>query len=70
MAGILTVAAKEVVVGDEVFNRLAFHPSAQWVRVTAVLPSGTGSVIIRTFSWDTWKHPEEAIGVRRFPVPC
>lgn len=72
-----TIEAGAVRVGDRIFDRGAFHPSAAWVRVTKV---GRGSVtwttqgghkvrgkaaIITTTNWSTVKHPREGIAVRR-----
>jgi|HubBroStandDraft_4_1064222.scaffolds.fasta_scaffold00070_74 hypothetical protein len=32
----LTVAAREVRVGDCIYNSHAYHPSARWIRVTSI----------------------------------
>lgn len=74
---VLTLAAREVKVGDELF-----HPgtASPWHRVLAVsevtrnqveredrvtvIRKSRSSVIV-TVSWTTYKHPEEGVTVRR-----
>lgn len=59
-----TIKASEVKPGDRIYNKYAFHPSAQWVRVTAVITEKK-KVIIKTNVFDVWKHPLEGIAVQR-----
>ena len=62
----ITIAAKDVVVGDEIYNSLASHPSWQWVRVGRVRRNDDGDrIILTTFAWETWKHPAGGVFVRR-----
>ncbi len=64
-----TVAAKDVQVGDKIFNNLTAHPLFQWLTVTAVRLVLDGTrVVISTASWDAWKHPEESVSVRRVDI--
>jgi flavodoxin len=64
----MIVAAKNVIAGDRVWNGGKI-PAFQWVRVKEVVEhtaaSGKVYTIIKTVSWDTWKHPEEGVAVQR-----
>lgn len=63
---IKTVAARNVVVGDELYNSQAPHPAFRWVRVSGIRQNADGDcLILETFAWETWKHPDEAVSVRR-----
>lgn len=64
MREVLTIAGGEVRVGDELYNRHAYHVTAAWVRVTAVEARGD-DVWISTTVWDTTVHRRQGIAVRR-----
>jgi hypothetical protein len=64
MAYAITIAAKDVKVGDHLWNSLAKHPAYQWVRVSSVEQKENNRVAIYTSSWYTVKHREEGIAVR------
>jgi len=61
----ITVAAQDVQVGDELHNPHGKGPFS-WVRVLEVSTEGN-TTIIKTNAWDTWKHPKEGVVVRRTP---
>lgn len=63
---ILTVAARDVQPGDEVYYAAkGSNPDFHWHRVKAVRTHADGTVIIETVSFDTWKHPSEGVAIRR-----
>lgn len=64
MDTMLTVAARDVRPGDQIYNSGAYHPSAAWVLVKEVIVVGD-SIKISTHVFDTWKHPREGVAIRR-----
>jgi hypothetical protein len=58
------IAAKDVKVGDHLWNSLARHPAYQWVRVSSVEQKENNRVALHTSGWYTVKHREEGIEVR------
>ena len=77
----LTIKARDVQVGDELYNSLATHPAFRWTRVKNVqrcmvpceLDDGRTvdlpGVWIDTFAWSTMEILNAAIAVRR-TEPC
>lgn len=64
-----TIAARQVVVGDEIYNKSATRPEFKWTRVIKTRYSDDQkSVILTTMAWETWKHPEEGVAVRCMPT--
>lgn len=63
------VEARQIEPGDQIYNRGASDLEAfRWLTVTEVFPSQCGEyLVLRTASWDTWKHPGEAV-TRKFPT--
>jgi hypothetical protein len=59
-----TIQANEVKPGDHIYNKYAFHPSAQWVRVDEVIIKKE-KMVIKTNVFDVWKYPTEGIAVQR-----
>lgn len=62
----MVIAAKQVQKGDYLWNSSATHPAYQWVRVTKVEVRQDKQIHIATTVWETIKHPEVGIAVRRF----
>ena len=61
-----TIAAGEVVPGDLIYNKGAYCPGHAWIRVISVEKSEeSGSVILETTDWTTYKHPREGVAVKR-----
>jgi hypothetical protein len=62
----LTIRAKEVRVGDRIYNKHGYDRACglTWVRVTEVLRVDP-HVVLRTPIYDDWRHPDEAIAVQR-----
>jgi hypothetical protein len=61
-----TIEAKDVMVGDYLYNSHATHPVFSAARVTSVTQKAN-EAIITTFSWVTYKHPREGIAIMRLP---
>lgn len=61
----LTVAARDVRVGDRIHNPHAFHPSAAWLRVTAITTHHENVALTASGFFFTWKHRDEAVAVQR-----
>ena len=73
----ITIAARDIQVGDEIFNSLATSAPFQWVRVLDVNREHTDFVLeggalvklpcvaVRTMAWTTMLHLDEGIAVRR-----
>lgn len=61
----VNIAAKDVRVGDRIYNSHAFHPSAEWPRVTGIEPLESGNLLITSTDFATVLHPEEGIAVIR-----
>lgn len=67
-----TVEAREVRVGDDIYNTAADHPAFRWCRVVRVEPgppvegSIYKSVRLVTSGWATVKHEREGVTIRRF----
>jgi hypothetical protein len=66
MAGMKTVTIKagEVKPGDQLYDRMAYHRAACWVRVEKVEKRGN-YVNIHTSRYTTSKHSREGIAVLR-----
>lgn len=62
---LFSVSAKSVRVGDRIYNKGATYKPWEWITVTDVFLHESGSIVLRTSAWDTWKHPEEAVTIRR-----
>lgn len=71
-----TLEARQVRVGDYIFNNLASDPAFRWCRVVCVDPVNVprsfdpkdGSypaIEISTSGWVTYKHPREGLAVKR-----
>jgi hypothetical protein len=60
----ITIAAKDVKVGDYLWNSLAKHPPYQWVRVVSIEQKENNRIALHTSGWYTVKHREEGIEVR------
>ena len=63
-----TIAAREVMVGDYLYNNLAPFAELSGVRVSSVTQT-ENRVIIETSTWTTYKHPREGIAIMRVPYP-
>jgi hypothetical protein len=61
---ILTVAAKDVRVGDYRFNKYAWCDAAKWNRVHEVKQED-GHVALSMFAYEEWFHPEEGVAIQR-----
>ena len=59
-----TIAAKDVKIGDYIWNSLARQPAYQWVRVVSVEQKENNRIALHTSGWYTVKHREEGIEVR------
>lgn len=59
-----TIAAKDVKIGDYIWNSLARQPAYQWVRVVSVEQKENNRIALHTSGWYTVKHREEGIAVR------
>jgi hypothetical protein len=62
------LAAREVMVGDYLYNNLAPFAELTGVRVHTVTQT-ENRVIIATSAWTTYKHPCEGIAIMRVPDP-
>lgn len=59
------IAARDVKPGMLLYNSSATNPVHRWVRVKSVsIMRGSGYVVIKTSTWETWKHPGEGVSVR------
>lgn len=62
-----TIKAKDVKPGMSIFNKHAEHPAFRWAQVKEVRSSpvveGRTYTVLVTSGYETWKHPEEAVGV-------
>lgn len=58
-----TVEARDVEVGDMIYNSHAQHPAFEWVRVMKV-SDRRGMIEIKTNVWTTIKHKREAVAVQ------
>lgn len=68
----LIVPAKDVQPGDRIWTKVPERdrkpamPKIQWATVTAKRRAETANrVIITTHGYETWKHPEEGVAIRR-----
>jgi hypothetical protein len=67
----MILEAGQVKVDDYLYNPYAKHfykhPEHRWVRVSKI-ESRPNRIILHTIAWQTWKHPKEAIAVRRYKL--
>jgi len=66
MTKTLTVAMRDVRVGDQIHNNLAYHPSAAWLTVREIKTMKSGFIGLVTDVYTEWKHPDEGIKVKRY----
>lgn len=62
-----TIKAKDVLPGMSIFSAHAEHSAWKWLRVTGVRSAsaeGRTYTVLVTSSYETWKHPEEAVCTR------
>jgi hypothetical protein len=63
-----TIAAKNIVIGDYIYNSHSYHTD-KWDKVKDVCKSDSGIYIVVTtiFNLEFWFHPEVGVAIQKRP---
>ena len=61
----IVLPTESVQVGDQIYNRNAYHASAEWVEVRRVEKFPSGNVSLVTDIYTETRHGREGIAVKR-----
>ena len=62
---ITDIAAKDARIGDRIYNHHAYHESAAWLEITAIIIDTEGRIGLKIDVYTQWFHPEEGVAINR-----